>query len=394
MTSETPFFLTKVECPICKTINEYETIKVGAYIEAERDTDFCPKERTWRNSRYQHYNPLLFFTATCSNCFYTREFNNKFKEWKEDSYFKTYRLKQIKERYLEQLARADSVIRDIGAELDSNRYPNETAILKLLLAIFNEKLNEKPDDLDLGRFYLRIAWIFREMQSGDNDNIHIMQNHLKRVDENYDELRNFVKDVKLRLDSFDSIVDEQYQDESIPADIRSAIYPFKDKYKLEVASLKEVVSLIESKFDSLNEVIREHRNAALGSSGDGDSMGFHNHSSFYSFLGRLEEKWDDVPVNEHSALTFAVKHYVTAYKDGHGIAKGNQQIQAMYLIAELSRRIGQFEQAKEYFNITIRTGQEFIHKHRGDQSRTALARKILELAIDQGRTNLAEANQG
>ena len=69
-------------------------------------------------------------------------------------------------------------------------------------------------------------------------------------------------------------------------------------------------------------------------------------------------------------------------------------MQASYLIAELSRRIGEHAQAKDYFNTTIRTGQEFIYKHKGDPGRTALARKILELAIEQGRLNLAETKTG
>ena len=34
---------------------------------------------------------------------------------------------------------------------------------------------------------------------------------------------------------------------------------------------------------------------------------------------------------------------------------------------------------------------QFIYRHKGDQNRTAMARKILELAMEQGRANLAEA---
>ena len=67
MTSDSPFFLTKVECPICRTINEFETVRLGAYVEGGRDTDFCPTEITWSQPKYQAYNPLLFFIACCSN---------------------------------------------------------------------------------------------------------------------------------------------------------------------------------------------------------------------------------------------------------------------------------------------------------------------------------------
>ncbi len=85
----------------------------------------------------------------------------------------------------------------------------------------------------------------------------------------------------------------------------------------------------------------------------------------------------------------AIQYYIEALQDGRTIAPGNQQLQATYLIAELSRRIGDYDGAKQYFNSTIKYGQEFIYQNRQDQSRTALARKILELALEQGKVNLA-----
>ena len=394
MTSESPFFLTKIECPICKTINEYETIKVGAYTETGRDTDFCPTGRTWKNPRYQAYNPLLFFVATCSNCFYTKEFNNSFKEWKSDAVFKTYRLKSIKEKHLELLAKADSVIKAIGAELDPARYPNETAILKILLAIIDETLIEKQTDLDLGRFYLRAGWLFREMERSENPNLQVMRGYLGDIDRKFDDLKSSVQQIESGIKGVERAVASQFENDSISVDIQSMLYPIKEKYDLELASFGELMSLADGKLEALSQVIQEHKKLAIGSTGDDSQPGYHGHKSFYDFLSQLSEKWDGVPLDEREALTYAVRYYVKAFEDGRNIARGNQQIQASYLIAELSRRIEDHERAKEYFNTTIRTGQEFIYKHKGDQSRTALARKILELAIEQGRSNLAEAKAG
>ncbi len=189
MTSEAPFFLAKVECPVCKTINEFETIKVGAYTENGRDTDFCPSDITWRNPKFHGYNPLLYFTATCENCFYTREFTKSYKDWKNDSYFKTYRQKSIKDKHLSFLSESDSVIRAIGEKLDSGRYPHETALLKLSLAAIDETLNEKPSNLDLGRFYIRIGWLYRDMARGENPNQQSIQGHLITIENKIDALK-------------------------------------------------------------------------------------------------------------------------------------------------------------------------------------------------------------
>ncbi len=389
MASETPVFLTKVECPICKTINEYETLRMGAYTESDRDTDFCPTGRKWRNPRYQAYNPLLFFTASCTSCHYTREFTNSFKEWKEDQYFKTYRLKTVKEKHLDMLAQPDSILKIIGDRLAPHRYPNETAILKIILAVVDETLNDKQVDLDLGRFYLRIAWIFREMTSGENTNQQALKGHLTEMGDILENLRQSVYNLKVKSFDFEKCAASQFEDEKISAEIKSSLYPIRDKYEAELNALRELLSLSDSKIDAVQDIFREHKCLAVGSA-DGDvPLGFHEFPTFHDFLGHLAEKWSGIPRNEREALELAVKYYKSAYEDGRDIGEGNQQIQASYLIAELSRRIGNFDLAREYFNTTIRNGQEFIYKHKGDQSRTAMARKILELAIEQGRSNLA-----
>jgi uncharacterized protein (DUF2225 family) len=391
MTSESPVFLTKIECPVCKTLNEYETIRLGAYTERDRDTDFCPTDIVWRNPRYQAYNPLLYFTATCSNCFYTREFGNNYKEWKKDSYFKTYRLKTVKDRHLQALAEAGSIFKMIGKELDPKRHPVETAILKLILAIIDESFNDKMSDLDLGRFYLRIGWLFRDMERGENPNLQAVKGCLIEIDNKFNELKSEIEKTHYSAKVLNNVISSQFDDEGLSAELKSILYPVRDKYLSEISSLDELFSLVDGKLESLELVAAEHKKLALGSSGDDIMAGFHEHRSFYDFLSKLAAKYDSIPLNEKSALEFAVKYYVRMYEDGRSVGEGNQQIQALYMIAELSRRTGEFDQAKEYFNKTIRSGQEFIHKNRQDQSRTALAKKILELAIEQGRYNLKEA---
>ena len=90
-------------------------------------------------------------------------------------------------------------------------------------------------------------------------------------------------------------------------------------------------------------------------------------------------------------MQLAVRYYILAFENGKEIEPGNQSVQAAYLIAELSRKFGDHDTARRYFNQTIKMGQEFINEIRGDRTRTALARKLLELAMAQGKKNLAEA---
>lgn len=387
MTSDSPFFLAKVECPICKTINEFETVKVGAYSEGERDSDFCPSSVTWRYPKYQAYNPLAFFTVSCSNCYYTREFTNKFKDWKNDTTFRTYRLKGIKEKHLELLATSDSVIKKMGDTINLGSYPNESAIIKLHLAIMDETLNEHASHLDLGRFYLRIGWVFRYLGVSEPPHLSAARGLVSQIENSFEHVQNSLAGFSTSLDEFKNFVSNQSSSGDLSTELQSNLLPFKEKFEAELIELKNHLGSCYDDSAKLRNLVEEYRSAALGRS-DGTGCEFGAHASFVDFLSELSTQWDGIACSENEALEYAINHYKQAFTNGKDIAAGNQQIQAAYLIAELSRRVGDYDGAKQYFNSTIKLGQEFIYENRREQSRTALARKILELAIEQGRANL------
>ncbi len=381
MTTESPFFLAKVECPICKTINEFETVKVGAYVEEGRDTDFCPTNIKWRFPKYEGYNPLLYFIATCSNCFYSREFNNSYKEWKRDNNFRTYRLKQIKDKHLDQLSTSDSVVKKLANSLDSSRHPSESAIIKLLLAIFDENLSEHKSDLDLGRFYLRIGWVFREMGTVENPALTRVRGLMIEMGQKYEELVSKIESSVKGVDDFEGYLKNHFASCDVSAEAKSQMYPHQEKFNELIAELKTAIDQVRSRVSAIGDETVEYRSATMGHDVESDGSSFGAYPSFESFLLELKRQWDGIVTSEYEALQKAVHYYEAAFSGGREIAKGNQEIQASYLIAELSRRIGDYDKARDFFNSTIKNGQDFVYRHRTDKSKTALARKILELAI-------------
>jgi uncharacterized protein (DUF2225 family) len=388
MASESPFLMSKVECPICKTINEFEQIKVGAYSEESRDSDFCPRDIHWRYPKYQMFNPLTFFTATCSNCFYTREFNNKYRDWKNDNAYRTYRLKVVKPKHLEQLSMADSTVKRLGEALDIQKYPNESAIIKMHLAILDEQLADHINDLDLGRFYLRIAWVFRCMDTTDDPNKLLLTSLLRELDSRYHAFSDAVASAGEARDALLSSIAAQFESDQLSADMQSIMYGYRDRFNEQSQAVTLDLEAVAGRLQQLASLLHEYRLAVLGSEAGESVKTFKSYASFPDFLRTLTG-WNGIVTNEREALEKAIYYYRQAYANGRDIAPGTQQIQASYLIAELSRRIGDHDQAKQFFTSTIKSGQEFIYENRRDQSRTALARKILELAIEQGRVNLA-----
>ncbi len=390
MSNESPFLNFKVECPVCKTINEFEQIKVGAYVEESRDSDFCPSDIKWRYPKYQAYNPLAFFTATCSHCFYTREFTNKFREWKADNAFRTYRLKTVKAKHLEHLSEADSVLKCLGNAIDMQRHPNESAIIKLHLAAFDELCNEHASNLDLGRFYLRMGWVFRSLGEGDNPSQLLLGSLLREMDSKFFGFKDALEGASGQFDALGASISAQFEAEQMPAEIQSQMCAYRERFEAGNNALRAALIGGQEKLEEMRALMDEYRSALMGGGQSDGERQFGKYASFGEFL-RQEVKWEGKVASESEALEKAAYYYKQAFASGRDIAPGTPQIQVSYLIAELSRRVGDYDEAKQFFTSTIKTGQEFIYQNRRDQSRTALARKILELAMEQGRANLAAA---
>jgi tetratricopeptide (TPR) repeat protein len=390
MRDDIPYYMHKVECPVCKAINEFETIKVGAYEESGRDTDFRPIGIKWKNPKYQKFNPILFFMATCSNCYFTREYTPKFRDWKSDYAFRSYRLKPMKSQHVIMLAEDESILRSLGESLDSQGYPLQTAISKLLLGIFDELLSNKPINLDIARYFLRIGWLFRESTSGESAMQNAVLSHASAVEDR-------VRGLGIVFDSLDKArlslrpsLDDLVEQSSQAA--KPVVEEIQDGCQQALAFLAGASEQLESAISTLKKAVQISSESVNGIyDGEALASSFAGQEPYTEFLRNLRESWELVPMSEHDALRFALQFYKKSYETGHEVSAGNQQIQVEYLLGELCRRLGRRDEAKRYFNNTIKSAQEFIYRYKGDATRTALARKILEMALAQGKLNLSEA---
>ena len=400
---DSPFFMTKVECPVCGQINEFENIKARAYAETKRDTDFCPKGIIWANPEYQKTNPLLYFMATCPNCFYTHEFNRTFKEWKKDDSFVTGRLSLIRERHKGELKPKGSLINRLGEALDPEGRPFESAVIKLLLGIYDEKITDKLNALDLGRYYLRIAWLYRENQEKkystddevDNLNLISLEKTLRALQLNF---QNHQKEIYHLLTSVDACFPHHLKVEEGDQKRDQLML----KYLKGADKIKENLSSLQEGLDELLDVCAQSHSFSFGSGSEDIKITSgifeelipndeKDHLTFINLLSSLKKKWSEIPLNECEAMKFALKYYKQSYPEAEEMTQKNQKIQAAYLIAELSRRVGNYQEAESYFKEAKRTGQDFIHRNRDDPNKIALALKIVELATKQGKLNLVEA---
>jgi uncharacterized protein (DUF2225 family) len=398
MKLDSPFFLTKVECPVCGQINEFENIKAGAYTETGRDTDFGPKGITWTNPEYQKINPLLYFMATCRNCFYTHEFNESFKEWKKDRSFVAFRLSLIQERHQRELKQERSVINRLGEALDPEGHPFESAVIKLLLGIYDEKIIDESNPLDLGRYYLRIAWLYRENQKREDTAHEIEKLDLTSLEETLKVFQSNFQTQKEKIYELKASLDACFRTPTRVVEMNQKKEQLQIKYLKGLGKIQEDISSLQESVDELTDICAQSHNFTLGAESENikiipkvleelipsqSPFGGRDHLTFRSFSSSLKEIWSEIPLNECEAMKLALKYYKKSYQEIRDITQENQKIQAAYLIAELSRRVGDYQEARSYFEEAKSTGQDFIRINRDDPNKIALAQKIVELATKQ-----------
>lgn len=402
MNLDSPFFLTKVECPVCSQINEFENIKAGSYTETGRDTDFCPKGIIWTNPEYQNINPLLYFMATCPHCFYTHEFNESFKEWKKDRFFADNRLSLIRERHKQELRQKESIINKLGEALDPDGHPFESAVIKLLLGIYDEEMTEKPNALDLGRYYLRIVWLYRKEQEEKETVNKVDKLNLRRLEKTLKLLRSHFQNNEEEIYDLEASVSACFRTQMEIGGMKRKNEQLKIKYLNGLSRIQGDLSSLQESLDELLNICAQNQSFSFdsGSEAIGITPRFlkglipgdqESHLIFIDFLASLKEIWPEIPLNECEAMKLALKYYKQSYQGTQEVTLKNQKIQSAYLIAELSRRVGDYREAESYFKEAKRAGQDFIQSNQDDSNKIALAQKIVELATTQGKLNWVEA---
>jgi hypothetical protein len=231
--------------------------------------------------------------------------------------------------------------------------------------------------------------MFRYINAGQNrSEDEFDSGHLADIERSINDLQSWQAGFGRNIEYLNNAVDAQFDTGAGTDSATDSLKQRFDDILRKLASLEEQTRQVISELDGMPTMVRQ---AASGPAPTGYGKPFYDYAGFNESLAEFLRLWDGVPRSEREAMRMAVHYYINAFEAGREISRGNQSIQAAYLIAELSRQIGDHDTARQYFNTTIKRGQEFIREIKGDRSRTALTRKILELALGQGRKNLAEA---
>ncbi|MFC1562192.1 DUF2225 domain-containing protein [candidate division KSB1 bacterium] len=164
---KSPFYIRKVKCPVCGTAGDQRWFSAKTFSEKNVDLDKHVTLYGWTEKEWEKYHPPLYYMWHCFNCHYTDsylDFENPLKDP-----FSNFR--QLKDLFIDQYQddpRVEKIVDKLGENIDYFKMNYYQAIKLHLLAIFIQELiedEEEKDALKIGRYYLRVGWLLREMNA-------------------------------------------------------------------------------------------------------------------------------------------------------------------------------------------------------------------------------------
>ena len=156
----------EVTCRICGKKSVQKKVKSHLLVERDLDVDLRPRQIAWSVKHEETTNPAHFYMYSCPHCFFTAPggvFENPLRN-------ANIPVRRFKSKMEEALV-SNSGLRNAFAELtrtthavDNNHY---LAVKMHLLAIFLLEIVDEMkqrDSLNLGRYCLRLAWLFEELE--------------------------------------------------------------------------------------------------------------------------------------------------------------------------------------------------------------------------------------
>lgn len=153
----------KITCPVCLTEADFNRLKRDMARAVKTAGDGYPIEYKWQKPGFDSVDPKQFLMGVCGNCGFTGELDDA--DFRQAGKAPDAYRRNFEEAYLNQFK--DSVSAGKGAAQSLlKRVSDDDPLLSLIaqvhLGILSQCSRSKLSPGPVARFYLRIAWLFRD----------------------------------------------------------------------------------------------------------------------------------------------------------------------------------------------------------------------------------------
>ncbi|MBI2504493.1 MAG: GGDEF domain-containing protein [Candidatus Latescibacteria bacterium] len=153
-------------CPVCEERNTFFRLKPDIVRPGDQEGDGHPRTWRWTKPGFDSVDPKQFFWAICQKCRFAGELDDpEFRTAeKNPEGFKTQYSSSALDRLVAGSLTGKSAVQALGKMIGSkDLFAN--VIAHFHLGIFSHCLRQHIAPGSLARYYLRLAWIFRDLET-------------------------------------------------------------------------------------------------------------------------------------------------------------------------------------------------------------------------------------
>ena len=154
-----------IQCPFCETTKEFFRLKRDI-VRAQKTTgDGHPTEYKWGKPGFDSVDPKQFFFGVCPKCRFTGELDDAgFRQASKNiDAFRRDFAGDLLSQHLTSSATGKGLVHALG-QLSEVKDPFVRVMAQFFLGIYSQCLRQRILPGNLARYYLRIAWLFRDQE--------------------------------------------------------------------------------------------------------------------------------------------------------------------------------------------------------------------------------------
>ena len=154
-----PVYQESASCPLCKKKQPFSNIRHQSYTIMKTDPDTHINSINWSHPSYNDINPNHYYIWTCSDCLYTDKISH-FKSTTQNN----DEVKRFRDTSASMFKTHDRVFDELGTFIIGTPAIHEKSLAQHLLYIYVLEQSKMTIIMynELGRAYLRTAWLFRD----------------------------------------------------------------------------------------------------------------------------------------------------------------------------------------------------------------------------------------
>lgn len=164
------FIKSSTVCPICEAVIKYRYIKPRLYVDRDKEVDLRPRSIQWLKKGIKGYYPRLYHMRHCPQCYFTAD-SDLFKNPVKGTSLTLTMFSKKLSACLRDNPSLHNAVNMLSTDINAYELDFLQAFKLHFLAILLLQQIDEIADQDatyIGKYCLRLAWLYRDIQENDD----------------------------------------------------------------------------------------------------------------------------------------------------------------------------------------------------------------------------------